>query len=91
MDVPFTHSSEGMRAPNLDEDDIRGLHSHVRASADGDADVGLRERRRVVDAVADHGDAEAALLQRSHFGDLVGGQHLGEHLPDAHLGEADTG
>ena len=35
-----------------DERDVRGLDGDVRARADGDADVGLRERRRVVDAVA---------------------------------------
>ena len=37
----------------------RGLHGHVGAGADGDADVGLRQRGGVVDAVADHGDDRA--------------------------------
>ena len=38
----------------------RGLDRDVGAGADRDAEVGLRERRRVVDAVADHRD-DAAL------------------------------
>ena len=36
----------------------------VRARADGDADVRAGERRRVVDAVADHGDASLRALRR---------------------------
>ena len=36
------------------EHDAGGLDGHVGAGADRDADVGLRERRGVVDAVADH-------------------------------------
>ena len=35
---------------------IRRLQGHVGAAAHGDADVGGRERRSVVDAVADLGD-----------------------------------
>ena len=38
----------------LDERDAGALHRDVGARAHGDADVGLRERRRVVDAVAGH-------------------------------------
>ena len=34
--------------------DIRRLHGHIRAGADGDAKIGLRQGRGVVDAVADH-------------------------------------
>ena len=34
--------------------DVGGLHRHIGARADRDAHIGLRQRRRVVDAVADH-------------------------------------
>ena len=44
--------------------------------ADRDADVGLRQRGRVVDAVADHGDRRAAPLQRPHRIRLPPRQHL---------------
>ena len=37
--------------------DAGGVHRHVGAGAHGDADVGRGQRRRVVDAVADHRDA----------------------------------
>ena len=37
-----------------DQGDVGGGHRHVGAGADGDAEVGLGQRRRVVDAVADH-------------------------------------
>jgi hypothetical protein len=38
------------------QDDVRGLDRDVGARANGDPDVGLGERWRVVDAVADHRD-----------------------------------
>jgi hypothetical protein len=40
--------------------DVGRLDGDVGAGADGDADVGLGQRRRVVDAVADEGDPRAA-------------------------------
>ena len=46
----------------FDERHVRALHRDVGAGSHRDADVGLRERRRVVDAVAGHRDALAALL-----------------------------
>ena len=48
------------RSP-LHERDAGALHRDVGAGAHRDADVGLREGRRVVDAVAGHGDAFARL------------------------------
>ena len=50
------------------------------------AEVGLRERGRVVDAVADHRDDAALGLQAADDVGLVGGQHLGDDLVDADLG-----
>ena len=46
-------------------------------------EVGLGQGRGVVDAVADHGDDPALLLQAAHDGGLVRGQHLGDDLVDA--------
>ena len=45
---------------------LRRLDRHIRPRADGDADVGLGQRRRVVDAVADHRHALAFGLQLLH-------------------------
>ena len=60
------------------EGDVAGLHRHVGAGADGDADVGLRERRGVVDAVADHRHPLALRLQRRDLGRLLARQHVGD-------------
>ena len=43
-----------------DQRDVGGGHRHIGAGADGDAEIGLRQRRRVVDAVANHGHDPAA-------------------------------
>ena len=45
----------------LDQRDARALHRDVRAGAHRDADVGLGERRRVVDAVSRHRHALTAV------------------------------
>ena len=47
----------------LDQRDAGALDGDVGAGAHGDADVRPRERRRVVDAVAGHGDDAAACLE----------------------------
>jgi hypothetical protein len=44
------------------------------AAADGNADVGLGQGRRVVDAVADHADKEPPLLVFLHHGLLPLGE-----------------
>jgi hypothetical protein len=70
----------------LDQRDVGGLDGDVGPGADGDADIGLLERRRVVDAVADHRDLLAVLaLQLADLVDLAFGQHAGQHLVDADL------
>ena len=48
-------------------------------------EVGRGQRRRVVDAVADHGHDVAGGLQLGDPCGLVGGQHLGHHVVDADL------
>ena len=63
--------------------DAGALHRDVGAGAHRDADVGLRQRRRVVDAVAGHRDACALRLQALDDRRLLLGQHLGLDLVDA--------
>ena len=55
----------------LDERHVARLDGHVRAGADGEADVGLGQGGRVVDAVADHADPLALELQLLHLVGLV--------------------
>ena len=67
------------------EGEVAGFDGDVGAGAHGDAEVGLGEGGGVVDAVADHGDDLAVGLQAADDVDLVGGQHLGDHVVDADL------
>ena len=46
----------------LEQGDPRALDRHVGAGAHGNADIGRGQRRRVVDAVAGHGDLAALPL-----------------------------
>ena len=59
------------------------LDRDVGAGAHGDADIGRGKRRRIVDAVAGHGDPAAGALQLGDDAALVLGQHLGVDLVDA--------
>ena len=56
------------------DDHVAGLDGDVRGlAAQGNADVGIRQRRGVVDAVADHDYAVALRLQLEHcLGFLLG-------------------
>ena len=47
----------------LHQHDLGAFHGHVGAGADREADIGLRQGRRIVDAVADHGDLVTLVLQ----------------------------
>ena len=69
----------------LDERDGRALHGDVGAGAHGDADLGLRERRRIVDAVAGHRDKAALVLKRLHRRHFLIRHHLGDHVVDPEL------
>ena len=53
-----------------DEDDVCGLDGDVGAGPDGDPDVRLRQRRRVVDAVAYHRYLQMSLTTWSRLGVL---------------------
>jgi hypothetical protein len=66
------------RSP-LHQGDARALDRDVRAGAHGDADIGPRRARGVVDAVAGHGDDDDLRLEPLHHVDfLIGGSKLGE-------------
>ena len=65
-----------------DQGDVGGAAGDLGAGAEGDADIGLGQRGRVVDAVAGHRH-DAPRLRRPHPRDLVGGAHLGRRLGDA--------
>ena len=64
---------------------VRDLAGNGSARMDGNADVGGREGRGVVDTVADHDDGVALSLGFLDKGSLILGQHLGKVLVHAHL------
>ena len=61
------------------------FHGDVGAGAHGDADLRLREGRRVVDAVARHGDDAALGLNFLTARGFLLRQHLGDDFVDAEL------
>ena len=63
----------------------RALDGDVGAGAHGDADVGGGKRRRVVHAVAGHGDHASFAAQPLHHLRLAVGQHLRLDLVDAEM------
>ena len=69
----------------VEVDHVAGLLGRRRAGVHRDADVGLRERGRVVGAVAGHRDQLAALLLLLDQRHLVLGRGLGEEVVDAGL------
>ena len=67
----------------LHQGDVAGFHGDVGSGAHGETDVGLGERRGVVDPVTDHGHDFAFALQQLDLVGLVVGQDLGEDSIDA--------
>ena len=75
-DAALVHRLDDRGEVVVGEHHVGGLAAHVGADlAHRDADVGLLERRRVVDAVAGHGDDLAAALERVDDAQLVLGIH----------------
>jgi hypothetical protein len=64
-------------------DHVAGFARGLRAGVHGDADIGLRQRRRVVGAVAAHGDELALGLLVADQLQLVLRRRLGEEIVDA--------
>jgi hypothetical protein len=71
-----------LRSP-FHQGEAGALDGHVGASAHGDADVGLRQCRRIVDAVAGHRHLVAFGLQILDDACLVRGQYVGTDFVDA--------
>jgi len=67
------------------QDDVGGLDRHVGAGADRDAEVGPRQRRGVVDPVADHRHPAPGALQLGDLRRLVLRQYLRDDGVDAEL------
>ena len=74
-----------LRRVRVEVDHVAGLLGRLRAGVHRDADVGLRERGRVVGAVAGHRDELAARLLALDQRHLVLGRGLGEEVVDAGL------
>ena len=73
-----------------DESEVARLDRDVGAGADRDPEVGLRERGRVVHAVADDRDVVTRGLQLADDVHLLAGQHAGHDPVDAD-GRGDRG
>ena len=67
----------------LHQHNIRRRDRDIRARADGNADIGTRKRRCIVDAVADHCDPAACGLLLAHDALFVLRQDLCDDLANA--------
>ena len=72
------HEVDDARQALAREHDAGGALGHVGGAADGDADLGLAQRGRVVDAVAGHADDVPGGLEALDDAVLVLGEDLGE-------------
>mmetsp|Transcript_148863 Transcript_148863/g.478203 ORF Transcript_148863/g.478203 Transcript_148863/m.478203 type:complete len:598 (+) Transcript_148863:919-2712(+) len=72
------HGVVDHREARRGEDHVRSRAGGLGGVVHGDADLGLREGRRVVHAVAGHAHDQALVLQDEHDLALVPGQHLCE-------------
>ena len=79
------HRCDSVDQVALHQHNVRGLNGHVGASADGNAHIGPRQRRSVVDAVSHHGNPFALLLQGRNMALLIRGQHLCNDLRQPQL------
>ena len=67
------------------QEHVAGFLREIGATAHGDSRIGLGESGGVIDAVADHGDAQAGLLQLANAGQLACRVEACFHLVDAGL------
>ena len=80
------HGRDKVRRIGGDEHDVRAVSGDVGPAAHGDADVGPGERRRVVDAVADHRHLAPRSPQRIDEGRFLLGKKLCSAVVDAEPG-----
>ena len=66
--------------------DGSALDRDVRAGADSEADIGCRQRRRIIDAIADHGHGMPLAAHFADYFGLVLGQDLRPVIINAGLG-----
>ena len=67
----------------MHEDNIGGIDGNIGAGPNGDTDIGTNQCGRIIDAIADHGDHFALLLQRADDRFLLLRQHLRDDAGDA--------
>ena len=79
------HDLDELGGVGVEIDHVAGLARGLRAAVHRHADVGLGEGRRVVGAVAGHGDERAAGLLAADERHLVLGRRLREEVVDARL------
>ena len=79
-----TYRRRDIRETALHQHHIRRVDGHIRARTDRNADVGTRQRRCVVDAVADHGDL-ALFPECPNHGLLAVRQHTRHDFVDTRL------
>ena len=65
--------------------DSRRFNGDIAAAAHGDAHIGLRQRGRIVDTVADHRHLVPLALQAFNRIGFTVRQHSGNHLINARL------
>ena len=82
---PDLDDFDQFRRVGIEIDHVTGLLRRLRAGVHGHADIGLRERGRVVGAVARHGDEVAAFLFLADERQLLLGRGFGEEVIDAGL------
>ncbi len=80
------HRVDGADQVAPDQREVGRLDGHIAAGADGDPEVGLSQRGRIVDAVPDHRDHLALRLQCRDDGHLLGRQHLRDPGMPCHCG-----
>ncbi len=75
---PLFHGRDNRSEIVVGERHGGGLFGHVGAGdPHGDTDISLLERRRVIDAVASHGDDMPLVLQRGHHAEFVRWRNTG--------------
>jgi hypothetical protein len=84
--LPISTTSISLVGLEIEVDHVAGLARRLRAGVHGYADIGLRQRRRFIGAVAAHRNQLALGLLVANEFQLVLRRRLGEEVVDASLG-----